>query len=54
MEKNRMSWANWNVTDKRETTALLLPGASVTGGWSDGNLTEAGKYIREQLRTLNK
>lgn len=50
MEKNHLSWANWNLTDKKETTALLMPGASVRGGWSDEQLTEAGKYIREQLR----
>jgi len=50
MEKNRLSWANWNLTDKKETTAILMPGASVSGGWSIDHLTEAGKYIREQLR----
>ena len=54
LEKNRISWANWNVTDKKETTAILMPGASQTGGWRDVNLTDAGKYIREQLRKLNK
>jgi len=54
MEKNRLSWVNWNVTDKKETTALMLPGASVNGGWSDEQLTEAGKYIRGQLIKLNK
>lgn len=54
MEKNKLSWVNWNVTDKKETTALMMPGASETGGWKDENLTEAGKYIREQLQKLNK
>jgi len=54
MEHNRLSWANWNVTDKKETTALLIPGASEAGGWSEGDLTDAGKYIREELRLLNK
>jgi endoglucanase len=54
MEKNRMSWALWNVTDKKETTALLLPGAAVEGGWTADHLTESGKYIRQQLLKLNK
>ena len=54
MEKNRLSWALWNVTDKKETTALLLPGAPVVGGWTVDQLTESGKYIREQLLKLNK
>ena len=53
MEDHKLSWANWNLTDKDETTALLKPGASVKGGWSKEHLTEAGIYIREQLRKLN-
>jgi len=54
MEKNKLSWVNWNVTDKKETTALMMPGAPESGGWKDENLTDAGKYIREELRLLNK
>lgn len=54
MERNRLSWANWNVTDKKETTALMLPGASVKGGWNEDQLTESGKYIKGQLNNLNK
>jgi endoglucanase len=54
METYRLSWANWNLTDKKETTALLLPGASSKGSWNNGQLTEAGIYIREQLRHLNR
>jgi len=51
---NKLSWANWNITDKHETTALLFPGASVNGGWTDAQLTPAGDYIRKQIRKLNK
>ncbi|MCD8540555.1 MAG: glycoside hydrolase family 5 protein [Leadbetterella sp.] len=54
MEKYRLSWANWNVTDKKETTALLNPGAPVNGKWTDKHLTPAGLYIRDQLQRLNK
>ncbi|EDM38079.1 Cellulase [Pedobacter sp. BAL39] len=54
MEKHQLSWANWNVTDKKETTALLEPGASPAGKWKLNMLTPAGKYIRTQLRTFNK
>jgi endoglucanase len=53
MEKYRLSWVNWNVTDKKETTALLLPGASADGGWTTDQLTESGKYVREELMKLN-
>jgi len=54
MEKNKLSWANWNITDKKETTALLVPGASPKGKWKPEMLTPAGKYIKKQLRKLNK
>ena len=53
MEKHQLSWANWNITDKQETTAILAPGAPVVGNWAPAHLTPAGKYIREQLRELN-
>lgn len=53
MEKYRLSWANWNLTDKKETTALLNPGAPVNGKWEKKHLTPAGMYIRKQLRQLN-
>lgn len=54
MEKNKLSWTNWNITDKKETTALLMPGAPVNGGWTEDQLTPAGTYIRGKLRDLNK
>ncbi len=54
MEKNKLSWTNWNITDKQETTALLMSGAPVNGAWTEEQLTPAGQYIREKLRELNK
>lgn len=53
MENHQLSWVNWNLTDKEETTAILKPGAPTTGKWSLDHLTDAGKYIHEQLRKLN-
>jgi len=49
MEQYKLSWVNWNITDKEETTALLKPGAPVNGGWDTSNLTPAGNYIRTVL-----
>lgn len=54
LEANHLSWANWNLTDKNETTAFLMPGAPITGGWTDEQLTPAGLYLRNVLRELNK
>ncbi|RWY51032.1 glycoside hydrolase family 5 protein [Mucilaginibacter gilvus] len=54
MAANQLSWANWNLTDKDETTAILEPGAPANGGWTEEQLTNAGFYIRKLLRELNK
>lgn len=54
MTAHKLSWANWNITDKKETTAILEPGASVNGHWKESELTPAGQYIREELRRQNK
>ncbi len=53
MEERQLSWANWNITDKAETTAILVPGAPISGKWTSEHLTPAGRYIRERLRQLN-
>lgn len=49
-DNNNISWVNWSLTTKEETSAALQPGASSTGGWSSGDLTPSGQYVRERLR----
>jgi len=53
-KSHKLSWVNWNITDKDETTALLKPAAPVNGGWTEDQLTPDGVYVRELLRKLNK
>ncbi len=53
MEQHKLSWANWNITDKKETTAILMPGANAKGKWTTAELTPAGQYIRAELRKRN-
>ena len=48
-----VSWANWSISDKSETSAALTGGASTNGGWSDGNLTASGKYVKNLIKNLN-
>ncbi len=54
LEKNRLSWAVWHITDKNESTAIIKPGTSPKGNWTEADLTECGTYVREQIRRLNK
>jgi endoglucanase len=54
MDNNKISWCKWCIADKYETSCVLYPKASSTGGWSNSDLKESGKFIRKQLRSYNK
>lgn len=45
LKANNISWANWSLCDKNETSAALRPGANVADGISDDELSESGKIV---------
>lgn len=45
LESRSISWANWSLCDKNETSAALKPGASANGGWKQKDLSESGKFV---------
>ena len=47
---NKISHCNWAVNDKEEEWSILIPGANTTGGWSDDELTKAGKLAKNIIR----
>ncbi len=52
MEKNRVSWLNYSVSDKAgETISVLQPHANAAGKWTDAELTESGQQVRGLLRS---
>jgi endoglucanase len=51
MRENSISWMNWSVCDKYESSAALNQGASGSGGWGDGNLTPSGRWVRAAIRS---
>ena len=53
MERHQLSWCNWSIADKAETTAALKPGASPNGGWPPEMRTRSGELVRAELRTRN-
>ncbi|MBN2012550.1 glycoside hydrolase family 5 protein [candidate division KSB1 bacterium] len=53
MKQHNLSWCKWSVADKQETSAVLKPGASATGHWSESELSESGKLIRAKIREMN-
>lgn len=40
-----ISWANWSLCDKNETSAALRPGASPNSAWSGEDLSESGRFV---------
>jgi endoglucanase len=49
---NNISHANWSVSDKEEGASILKPGTNgENGGWTDGDLTETGQYVKSQIMT---
>lgn len=50
MRERKLSHCNWAIYDKTETAAIIVPGASTSGGWTDRDLTESGRLARQWVR----
>jgi aryl-phospho-beta-D-glucosidase BglC (GH1 family) len=48
-----ISWCNWSLCDKDESSAALKSSADKKGDWSESQLTESGKFVRKELRERN-
>jgi endoglucanase len=53
MQQNNISWCNWSIADKNETSAALKSGASARGGWTHNDLSESGLIIRDKIKLMN-
>lgn len=51
LETRKLSYVNWALTDKAETSAALRPGAAARGGWTDEELSPSGRLVREHTRS---
>lgn len=45
LEKNKISWVNWSLCDKNESSAALRPGTSASKKWTQSDLSESGKLV---------
>ena len=45
LDAKGISWCNWSLCDKNETSAALRPGTSPEGPWGAGDLTESGRFV---------
>lgn len=50
LDENNISYINWNLSDKNESSASFNSGASGDGNWLDDDLSAGGKWYRDWLR----
>lgn len=50
LDKNKISWCNWSICDKNESSAILIPGVSGKGGWTKSEITESGLLVKKELK----
>ncbi len=50
LRNNNISHANWALNDKLEGASALVPGANPNGGWSSGDYTASGAFVRDLVR----
>lgn len=53
MNRHRISWAVWSVADKNETCSMIKSKKSPVHGWTENDLKEWGKIIRNTLQEEN-
>jgi len=53
MDDHNISWCNWSIADKNESSSALKAGMHVNEKPSTEQLTESGNFVREELRLKN-
>ena len=53
LDTNKISWCNWSIADKNESSAALLPGTGALGSWGLNELTPSGTMIRAEIKKKN-
>lgn len=51
IRKYGLSCCCWDLADKAESSSVLRPGCGKVSGWTQEDLSEAGRWIREQFRS---
>lgn len=54
MKNYNISHMNWSLCNKGETASAISTGCSKTSGWTESDLTESGKLIRNHFRNLTR
>ena len=49
INENNLSYSSWSLCNKNETSALIKSDSPATGSFSDGDLSDTGKYVRDRI-----
>lgn len=49
MDRYKLSWCNWSVSDVKEAASIIAPNSSTDGGWTSSQITVSGKIVRDEL-----
>lgn len=49
INSNQLSFIAWSLCNKAETSALISSGCSAKSGWSDGDLSETGRWFKSAI-----
>lgn len=50
LDERAISWCNWSLCDKAETSAALKPGTPADRPWTEEDLTESGKFVFSRFK----
>lgn len=50
LDEHQISWCNWSIADKAETSAIFLPNFDPEREWNEDRISESGKYVRGKLQ----
>jgi len=49
LNENNISFIAWSLSNKNESSALINPGCNALSGWSDGDLSDTGKWFKSAI-----
>jgi len=50
LDARGISWANWSLCDKGETSAALRPGTAPDQAWTEDDLSDSGRFVFSRFR----
>jgi endoglucanase len=53
LDANKISWCNWSIADKNESSAALYAGTQEMGNWTNNQLTTSGYFVRQEMKSKN-